>query len=143
MSPITIPKVYNFGAGELAELSYLEDVLGISRKAARAWLKALHIEPLFIGSEVFFSLPTFKSIMYVLSKPGGKGFAFPGSLYRKNDPRLKEVTPEILAMAKDPMTAVEMEIAQSHDSTLMRKLLDYKSKMEKPSAGKKESPDGE
>jgi hypothetical protein len=126
---VSMPKSYDFGSGAVVELSYLEDVLGISRKAARAWLKALHIPPIVIGTEVYFSLPTFQRIMFVLMRPGGPGFAFPGAPYKKDDDRLKEVTPDILKQAMDPMTLAEMNATTSPDSVLLRKILDYQSKV--------------
>ena len=125
---VSMPKSYDFGSGAVVELSYLEVTLGISRKAARAWLKALHIAPMIIGLEVYFSLPTFQRIMFVLMRPGGPGFAFPGAPWKKNDDRLKEVTDAILKQAMDPMTLAEMNATTSPDSTLLRKILDYKSK---------------
>ena len=77
---------YDFGSGELMDISYLEKVFGISRRAAAKYLKVLHIQPICIGDQVLFSLTTFKRILFVLCRPGGPGFLFPGSK-AKNNPR--------------------------------------------------------
>lgn len=120
-------KILDFGAGELVDVSYLERLFHISRRTAIKYLRALHIQPLYIASDVFFSLSTFKRILYVLSRPGSPGFIFPGSK-KKNDPRvlhnpdfLVEVTPDILRKAEDPFILAEMSGASGRDIGLLRK----------------------
>jgi hypothetical protein len=129
---IVVPKILELGAGPLAELSYLEDMFGIPHKTAFAYLAALHIQPVFVGAETYFSLRTFQRIMHVLTKPGGPGFAFPGAAPRANDTRLREITPDLLERAMDPITAMEMEVARNPDSLTIQRLLHNQS----PSAGK-------
>lgn len=135
-------KTYDFGSGEITEVSYLEKVFGIKRRTAMAYLKALHIQPIYIGADAYFSLPTLKRILFVLSRPGAPGFVMPGSK-RKNDPRLHssgkyltEVTQEILDQAAAPVILAEMAGATGRDVDLLKKFI--------PSAEKKVSkePDG-
>jgi hypothetical protein len=124
-----VPEKYDFGSGELVELSYLQSVFGISRRTAAKYLSVLHIKPMYIGNRIFFSLPTFKRILYVLTRPGSLGFLFPGS-NGKNNPRLlkdvnyiSEVTQEILAQASEPRILAEMNAAEGRDPNILRKLL--------------------
>lgn len=128
-------RTYDFGSGEIVEVSYLEKVFGIKRRTAMAYLKALHIQPIYIGADAYFSLPTLKRILFVLSRPGAAGFVFPGSK-KKNDPRLNkggyltEVTEEILAQAAAPAILAEMAGATGRDVDLLKKFIN-------PSEGKK------
>jgi len=129
MSITDIPKTFNFGAGEVVEVSFLEQMFGISRRTACKYLRALHIKPMFIGKKVFFSLPTFKRILFVLSLPGAPGFIFPGST-AKNNVRLTkeagyitEVTDEILRRAEAPQVLAEMNAAEGHDPSVLKKFI--------------------
>jgi len=124
-----MPKSYDLGSGELVELKYLEIVFNISRRAASRYLKALHIQPVYIGDQVLFSLPTFKRILFVLTRPGSKGFVFPGSK-AKNNPRncknkgiLIEVTGEILDQAADPKILAEMMGASGQNPDILKKFV--------------------
>jgi len=108
----------------VAEISYLENVLGLSRNSALRLLKRLHINPIYSGREVFFSLPTFQRIMYVLTRPGGRGFILPGTQCPKDDPRLREVTDDILEEANDPMTLAVMSAIKTGDTLVLRKMMD-------------------
>lgn len=124
-----VPKTYNFGFGELAELSYLQQVLGISRRTAAKYLKALKIRPIYFKDEIYFSLPTWKRILFVLSKPNGRGFVAPGST-AKNNPRIRgnaeylfEVTDEILDQAAAPEVLAEMNAAEGRDISLLKKFI--------------------
>lgn len=126
---ICIPKSYDFGAGRLTELSYLQTTLGVPRRTALKWLRALHIEPVYIRDEVYFNIDTFNRILYVLTRPGAKGFAFPGTRARKGV--MKEVTQEIIDEANDPRTMAMMEVASSRSTAVIRKLLDCDTKAKK------------
>lgn len=128
MNELQLPRMLNFGAGQMAEISYLEDIFGISRKSARALLHRMHIEPIYVGKETYFSLPTFQKILYVLTKPGGKGFMFPGAAPRPNDTRLKEVTDDIIAEAESPETLAAMTSVDQPDTLILRKMLDLRGK---------------
>lgn len=133
---LDIPKKLDFGGGKLVELSYLQQVFGISRRAARKYLKALHIKPMYIGKQIYFSLPTFMRIMFVLSKPGSPGFVFPASA-GKNNPRflkkdsgyIMEVTDDILRRASDPMILAEMAVVEGRDVSILKKLISSSSNM--------------
>ncbi|GAH12952.1 unnamed protein product, partial [marine sediment metagenome] len=85
MNNFEIPKIHDFGFGEITEVKYLETTFGISNNLALRYLSALKIKPLYINDKVFFCLPTFKKILYVLSRPGSPGFIFPGSRAKKNE----------------------------------------------------------
>jgi len=133
-----IPKTYDFGGGELVELKHLEATFSISRLIALKYLKALRIQPMYIGNDVFFSLPTFNRIMFVLSRPGSPGFLFPASKAKQNQSLRKkgylvEVTDEILAEATSPRILAEMAAASGRDASMVKKLITH------PSAGKKEN----
>jgi len=123
-----LPKIHDFGGGELVELKQLEITFGITRLVALKYLKALHIQPLYFGDGVFFSLPTFNRIMFVLSRPGSPGFLFPGSKAKGNG-RLRdkgfliEVTDSILEEAKSPRILAEMSAIGSRDSSMIKKLV--------------------
>lgn len=144
MEPKKPPKVKNFGSGELYEVEYLCQVFGIGRRTALAYLRALHINPMYIGKEIYFSLPTFKRIMYVLSRPGSPGFLFPSSAgklnaHKQNNPNyISEVTPSILEQAADPKILAEMAAIDGKDPRLLNKLL-----TNRPGRPTKEKPDGE
>jgi len=125
-----IPKVHDFGGGELVELRQLEKTFGISRLVALRYLKALRIKPLYIGEETFFSLPTFNRIMFVLSRPGSPGFLFPASRAKRDRHLLKkgylvEVTDEILEEAKSPRVLAEMAAASGTDTSMVKKLITH------------------
>lgn len=138
-------KTFDFGSGEITEVSYLEKVFGIKRRTAMAYLKALHIQPIFIGADAYFSLPTLRRILFVLSRPGSPGFVMPGSK-KKNDPRLNkggyltEVTDGILAQAAAPVILAEMAGATGRDVDLLKKFIVPSA--EKKSKKPKEEPDG-
>lgn len=124
---IKVPKTLDLGSGEFVDVAYLQQVFGVKRRTAIKYLKALHIKPMYIGHDVYFSLPTFKRIMFVLMKPGGRGFIFPGSI-QKNNPRtignseyLTEVTPEILAEAANPNILIEMMASEMRDVNAAKK----------------------
>jgi len=121
-----VTKTLDMGAGELMEVSYLENVLGVTRRTAFKYLEALRIQPLYIGKNAFFNLMTLKRILYVLSKPCGAGFVFPGST-RKNNPRynkdgkaMTEVTDEIMELAADPKILVEMAACSGRDPSILK-----------------------
>jgi len=129
MLPVDMPREYDFGAGSLVELSYLETVFGISRRTAALYLKALRIKPVYIGKQVLFSLSTLKRLLFVLNRPGGPGFIFPGSKM-KNSPRvgknpeyLTKVTDEILEQAADPAILAEMAGASGRDSGILKQFV--------------------
>jgi hypothetical protein len=129
---LNLPKTYNFGGGELVELKHLETTFGISRLVALKYLKVLHIQPMYIGNGVFFSLPTFNRIMFVLSRPGSPGFLFPGSSGKTNQKLrekgfLIEVNSEILNEAKSPRILAEMAAASGTDSSMVKKLITHSS----------------
>uniref|UniRef100_A0A6M3KD60 Uncharacterized protein n=1 Tax=viral metagenome TaxID=1070528 RepID=A0A6M3KD60_9ZZZZ len=123
-----LPKIYDFGSGELVELKHLEKTFNISRRIALKYLKVLRIQPLYIGDEIFFSLPTFNRIMFVLSRPGSPGFIFPGSKAKQNQ-KLREkgflirVTDEILREAQSPRILAEMAAASGRNDAMVKKLL--------------------
>jgi hypothetical protein len=127
MKNIKVPKELDFGFGKVVDIEYLEFVLGISRQTAKAYLKAFHINPHYIGKYVVFSLVTFQRILYVVSKPGAKGFLFPSSTgkcnqrLRDNKNFIMEVTPEILEEAMKPEILAEMAICAGTDDALLRK----------------------
>jgi len=129
MEKLKLPRTLNFGFGDVVELSYLETVLGISRNAATRYLEALRIKPFYFGREVFFSLTTLQRILFVLSKPNGRGFVAPGSK-KKNSPRtignpkyLFEVTDEILTEAAKPEILSEMAAASGTNPDLLKKFV--------------------
>jgi len=129
---MNLPKTFDFGGGELVELSHLEATFSISRLVALKYLKALHIQPMYIGKEVFFSLSTFNRIMFVLSRPGSPGFLFPASTAKQNTKLrekgfLVEVTDEILREAKSPRVLAEMAAASGTDSSMVKKLITHPS----------------
>ena len=125
-----LPKTFDFSGGELVELKHLESVFGITRRVALQYLKALRIQPLYIKKEVFFSLPTFNKIMYVLSKPGSPGFIFPASTAKSNA-KLREkkflvmVTDSILKEAASPQIMAEMAASGGRDPSMVKKLLTH------------------
>lgn len=130
MTNLNVPKTYNFGGGELVELSHLEKTFGISRNLALKYLRVLHICPMYFGDEIFFSLPTFNRIMFVLSRPGSPGFLFPGSKAKTNRHLRKkgyliEVTDEILEEAKSPRILAEMSAASGTDPSMVKKLITH------------------
>lgn len=126
---LQVPKKLSFGGGDLVELSYLEQTLGIKRRTAAKYLSVLHIKPMYIGKDIFFSLTTFKRIMYILSLPGSPGFLFPGSAGRYNirlledNEYIKEVTPEILKQAADPKVPAYMAAASGNSPAILKQLL--------------------
>lgn len=126
---IKIPDKLCFGGGDLVEVEYLEEVFGISRRAAMKYLRALKINPMYVGKKVYFSLPTFRRIMFVLSLPNSPGFLFPGSIAKnrvgltKNENFITEVTEEILAKASDPKILAEMAAVEGHNPSLLKKFI--------------------
>jgi len=124
-----LPKTFDFSGGELVELEHLEKTFDVSRRIALEYLKALRIQPMYIGRDIFFSLPTFNRVMFVLSRPGSPGFLFPGSMAKRNNHDLRtkgflvKVTDEILKEAKSPRILAEMAAASGRDSSMIKKLL--------------------
>ena len=129
--PLNLPKTYDLGFGEVVEVEYLETTFGISRRLALKYLTVLKIKPLYINSEVFFCLATFKKIMYVLSRPGSPGFIFPGSNAKSNQVKRKSgdfitvVTESILKEAASPQIMAEMIATEGRDSSMVKKLLTH------------------
>jgi len=127
MPELNIPKMLNFGGGDLVEISYLESVLGISRRKAMKYLKALRINPMYVEDQVYFSLPTLRRVMFVLSLPGSPGFIFPGSrgtsrgYLKKSGNYISEVTDEILNKAARPEILAEMAAAEGRDPGILKK----------------------
>ena len=127
---MNLPETFDFGSGDVVELKHLETTFGISRRVALKYLKVLHIQPLYINNDIFFSLPTFNRIMYVLSRPGSLGFLFPGSKAKTNK-RLRdkgfliEVNDGILAEANSPRVLAEMAAASGRDASMIKKLLTH------------------
>lgn len=129
MTDLKLPKVYNFGDNELVELKHLETTFEISRKLAYKYLRALHIQPLYFKNEVFFSISSFNRIMFVLTRPGSKGFLFPGSTgknnanLRKSGNFLIEVDNTILKEASSPQVLAEMLAASGRNVSMIGKLI--------------------
>ena len=129
MTQLNIPDKKDFGFGDVVELSYLQQIFGITRRIASKYLKALRINPLYIGDKTYFSLPTFKRILFVLSQPGAKGFIFPGSKAKRNprfinnDEYMTEVDDEILRKAADPKILAEMIAAEGRDNSILKKFI--------------------
>ncbi|HUS88303.1 MAG TPA: hypothetical protein VMW91_02860 [Desulfosporosinus sp.] len=125
---MNLPKTITFGENELIEISHLEATFGITRKVALRYLRALRIKPLYFSSGIYYSLPTFNRILFVLSRPGSPGFLFPGSKL-KSKPHLRkkgflvEVTDEILEEAQSPRVLAEMAAASGRDVSMVKKLL--------------------
>ena len=128
---LNTPKTYDLGFGEVIEIEYLETTFGISRFLAKRYLKVLRIKPLWINKGVFFSLPTFKKILYVLSKPGSPGFIFPGSdaisdnSKRKSGEYITRVTDAILKEAASPRIMAEMVASEGRDVSMIKKLVTH------------------
>ena len=127
---LNIPKTFDFGFGEVVELSHLETTFGITHSVALHYLKALRIKPLYFGNEIFFCLSTFNRILFVLSRPGGPGFIFPGSKAKgyghlRKKGYLSEVTNDILKQAKSPQILAEMLAADGRDSSMIKKLITH------------------
>lgn len=129
---INIPEHHDFGFGPLVEIEYLMKAFDIKRPTAIKYLAAFRIHPLYVGKRIFFSLVTFKRILFVLTRPGSKGFMFPGS-YAKNscrkshDPNLlTEVTADILERAADPAILAEMSACTGQDDVIIRKFAQTK-----------------
>ena len=143
MAQLSMPKVLNLGAGEVVEVTYLERLFGITRRTAMKMLRNLRIEPLYIGSDVYFSLMAFKRIIFVLTRPGGPGFVFPGSkkkydhrIYEEGAPQITQITDELLAEAADPKILKEMAICDAPGNANMLRAF-FNPKQEK---GQKEQP---
>ncbi len=131
MANLNMPKTFDFGFGEVVEVKYLEMTFDITPRVAVLYLKALRIKPLNIGDKTFFSLPTFKKIMYVLSRPGSPGFIFPGSKAKYNKTKKKsgryitEVTDAILEEAASPRIMAEMIASEGRDVSMIKKLITH------------------
>ena len=131
--PLNLPKTFDFGFGEVVEVKYLEMTFDLTPRLAVLYLKALRIKPLNIGDKTYFSLPTFKKIMYVLSRPGSPGFIFPGSAAKYNKTKKKsgryitEVTDAILEEAASPRIMAEMIASEGRDVSVLKKLLTHSS----------------
>lgn len=126
---VELPDKLNFGSGDLVELDYLCQVFAIPRKTASLYLKALCLKPMHVGKKVFFSLPTLKRILFVLSLPDSPGFLFPGSAGRgnkrllENPGYLTQVTPEILKKAADPKILAEMCACEGRDASILKQFI--------------------
>ena len=126
---IKMPKTHDFGFGSVVDVSYLEQVFGISRRSALKYLKVLRIKPFYVGGEVFFSLITLRRLLFVLSKPGAQGLAFPGSKkkgQRRQGKQLDvptEVTDKILEQAADPKILTEMAAASGDNPEILKKFV--------------------
>ncbi len=125
---INIPETKDFSGGEIVEVSHLETTFGISRKVALKYLRVLKIKPLYFGDKIFYSLPTFNRIMYVLTRPGSPGFLFPASKGKNNAVLRKagflvEVTDGILTEANSPRTLAAMLAASGRDNSMVKKLI--------------------
>jgi len=132
MGELKIPKVHDFGFGELVELSHLETTFDISRGVALKYLKVLHIQPLYFKDDVFFCLPTFNRILFVLSRPGSPGFIFPASKAKANQHLRKkgfltEVNDGILTEAASPRILAEMAATSGRDNSMIKKLVTHPS----------------
>ena len=125
---ITLPKTYDLGFGPLVDLSYLETAFSIPRASALRVLRALHIEPVFMGQMTLFSLVTFQRLLFVLTRPGGPGFIFPGSKGKRRSylrgGALEEITDEMVKQAQDPAILSEMAACAGTDKMLLRKFVD-------------------
>lgn len=126
---LKLPKNLDFGFGSFVELSFLEQKLGISRRSAAKYLTALKIKPFYFGGDVYFSLVTLQRVLFVLSKPGARGFVAPGSK-KKNSPRtignpayLFEATDEILQEAAKPAVLSEMAAASGRQPDILKKFV--------------------
>lgn len=126
---IKMLKTFDFGFGDVVEISYLERIFDISRWTALRYLYVLRIKPFYVGKDVFFSLITFNRLLFVLSKPGAQGFAFPGSTKKGNRRRdkkpgiLTEVTDEILEEAAKLETLTEMAGCTGHNPDILKKFI--------------------
>ena len=131
MVNLNLPKTFDFGFGEVVEVKYLEMTFDLTPRLAVLYLKALRLTPQNIGDKPFFSLPTFKKIMYVLSRPGSPGFIFPGSAAKYNKTKRKsgryitEVTDAILEEAVSPRIMAEMIASEGRDVSVLKKLLTH------------------
>lgn len=128
MSNLDLPETKDFMGGEVVEISHLAKQFDISRKTALKYLRVLKIKPLYFGAKVYYSLPTFNRIMYVLTRPGSKGFLFPASSGKNNAALRKagfliEVTDEILGEANSPRTLAAMLAASGRDVSMIKKLI--------------------
>ncbi len=128
MSTFELPKTFDFSGGELVEVAHLQKQFDISYKTALKYLRVLKIKPLYFGTKVFYSLPTFNRIMYVLARPGSPGFLFPASQGKNNAGLRKrgflvEVTDEILLEAASPQVLAEMLAASGRDNSMIKKLI--------------------
>lgn len=128
MSNLNLPKVHDWGFGEVVELQHLQTTFGITRLVALKYLKALRIKPLYFKKDVFFCLSTFNRILFVLSRPSSPGFIFPASTAKSNTNLRKqgylvEVTDEILAEAKSPQILAEMIASSGRDNSMIKKLI--------------------
>ena len=127
-----MPKTLDMGAGELMEVSYLENILGVTRRTAFKYLEALRIQPLYIGKEAFFNLMTLKRILFVLSKPGGKGFVFPSSTKKNNARFVKnpniptQVPDEVVEEASKPEILAEMIGCSGRDNSIIKQFVTKK-----------------
>jgi len=124
-----MPKTLDLGFGELVELSYLETVFGLTRRAASKYLKVLRIEPIYVGKDVYFSLSTFKRIIFVLTRPGGPGMVMPASLAKNNPRKIKDpnctfgVTDEILEQAANPAILAEMLASDGRNPNIIKQFI--------------------
>lgn len=128
MTSIKLPETKDFCGGELVEVAHLEKTFDIPRKTALKYLRVLKIKPLYFGDKIFYSLPTFNRIMFVLTRPGSPGFLFPASRGKcnaglKKQGFLTEVTDDILEEAKSPQVLAEMLATSGRDNSMIKKLI--------------------
>ena len=128
MTNFNLPERKDFCGGEIIEVSHLEKTFGITHKVALKYLRVLKIQPLYFGDKIFYSLPTFNRIMFVLTRPGSPGFLFPASKGKNNAALRKrgflvEVTDEILKEAASPQVLAEMLAASGRDNSMIKKLI--------------------
>lgn len=128
MTDFNLPETKDFSGGEIIEVSHLQTTFGISRKVALKYLRVLRIQPLYFGDKIFYSLPTFNRIMFVLTRPGSPGFLFPASQGKNNAALRKrgflvEVTDDILKEAASPQVLAEMLAASGRDNSMIKKLI--------------------
>lgn len=125
---MNLPKTHQFGSTELVEVTHLESTFNISRNLAMRYLKALKINPVYIGDDIFFSITAFNRLMYVITRPGAPGFLFPGSTGKQNKSLkekgyLTEVTDDMVKEASSPRIMAEMQASTGNDASMVKKLL--------------------
>lgn len=116
-APSVIPKYYPVqyvgDSVSLYELGWIMAAFNISRYTAVQVCKSLEIPLIHMGRNAYFNFSTLERTLFVLCKPGGPGFAAPGSKF-KNKAKHKStgtaalLTPEQVIQRDDPRTIAEM-----------------------------------